>query len=346
MPKVGLASPTQLRVSTRMARRLPALADKLGFDGAALCRRHRIDPNVLDDRSARVPLERIAAAFEELLETSGHPSLGLELSQNAEPGAYHTPALVLLASNTLREGLARAFQFQRLWGDGQRFALAESAVLGCRGRGLGVSFRIPAVRRPGHGILEVCALAETMTAARNLTGRANEAALAVGLPSTTDSLSALRDFFGVEPELGVKVAFVVLSTDVADARLLHANSLYLSIFERQAAEEIEALPAEGDLLSSVRLEITRGLARGRFALGDCAESLGMSGRTLERRLSELGVPFQEVVESVRRELALRLLEEPRAIEEVALLLGYTERSSFHRACLGWFGKTPRAMRQG
>ncbi len=329
-----------------MAKRLPALAEKLGVDAEALCRRHQIDPATLEDRGARVPLENILAGFEDLLEATRHASLGLELSRHAEPGAYHTPALVLLASNTLREGLARAFEFQRLWGDGRRFALADPAALGRSEAGLAVTFRIPAARRPGHGVLEVCALAETMSAARALTGRMNEAALAVGLPSTTDSLEELGAFFGRPPELGVKTAFVVLSNELADTRLVHANALFLSVFERQAAEELATLPPENDLVASVRHEITRGFARGRFALADCADALATSPRTLERRLAELGVPYQELVESVRRELALRLLKEPRGIEEVALLLGYTERSSFHRACLRWFGKTPLELRRG
>ena len=105
------------------------------------------------------------------------------------------------------------------------------------------------------------------------------------------------------------------------------------------------MPPESDLVANVRSEIVRGLARGRFALGDCAEALGTSQRTLERRLAEHGTPYQELVDGVRRGLALRLLKDTRGIEEVALLLGYTERSSFHRACLRWFGKTPLELRR-
>ena len=66
----------------------------------------------------------------------------------------------------------------------------------------------------------------------------------------------------------------------------------------------------------------------------------MSPRTLERRLAAHGERHQDLVESVRRELAVRMLDESQGIEEVALLLGYTERSSFHRAFVRWFGKTP------
>jgi AraC-like DNA-binding protein len=241
--------------------------------------------------------------------------------------------------------LARAFGLQRLWGDGNRFALAEPHALGRGDAGLAVTFRIPSARRIGHGILEVCALAETMAGARALTGRSTEAALALGFPSVSDDVDELTRFFGVVPEIGVERAFVVLSDSLVNARLSSAHALFLSVFERQAREELASLPPEGDLLESVRSQISRGLVRGHFALSNVADALGMSTRTLERRLMEHGERYQELVESVRRDLASRLLDETRSVGEVATLLGYTERSSFHRAFVRWFGKTPAAFQQ-
>jgi AraC-like DNA-binding protein len=66
---------------------------------------------------------------------------------------------------------------------------------------------------------------------------------------------------------------------------------------------------------------------------------------VERRLAEQGERYQELVESVRRDLALRMLEESRGIDELAALLGYTERSSSHRAFVRWFGKTPATFQR-
>jgi len=208
-----------------------------------------------------------------------------------------------------------------------------------------VTFRIPGRRRIGHGILEVCALAETLAGARALTGRTTEAALAVGLPPVSDDIGELRHFFGCVPEIGAKRAFVILSNDLVDTRLSSAHALFRSVFERQAREELALLPAENDLLEQVRAQIHRGLVRGYFTLHSTADALGMSPRTLERRLTEHGESYQDLVESVRRERALQLLEEGRTIEETAALTGYTERSSFHRAFIRWFGRTPAAVQR-
>jgi AraC-like DNA-binding protein len=197
----------------------------------------------------------------------------------------------------------------------------------------------------GHGILEVCAMAETLLAARGLTGCADATPLAVGFPAVSDELASLTTFFGLSPALGVPRAFVCLPEQLAIRRLPHANALFLQIFERKAGEELSRLPPHDDFDAKLRAEITRQLARGKLALKDCADSLGMSARTLERRLSDRGTRYQELLDSVRKASALRWLKEGRAVEEVAVLLGYSERSSFHRACVRWFRKTPVELRQ-
>lgn len=326
-----------------MARRLPELASTLGQDPDALCRRHNLPPASLDDPHASVPLDAVVAGLEELLELTRHPSLGLLLAERARREVYHTPALILLASECLRAGLQRAFRYQRLWGDGDRFALQTASQLDRAGPGLAVSFAIPGPRRPGHAILEVCALAETAKAVRAVTLRNQETPLAVGLPSSSDDPVALEQYFGIQPALGVPRAFCLWSEEVMDLPLPTAHELFRGVFESQAQAELEALPAADDLLARVSSEIRRGLARGHFALADSARALGLSSRTLERRLVERGSRYRELVDGVRRDAARRLLAERRPIEEVAVLLGYAERASFHRACVRWFGKTPAQL---
>lgn len=335
-----------LEVSARMARRLLPLGTALGVDALALYRRHRVDVTRLEDPSGRLPLALVLDVLEELHAAARCPNLGLELARHATPDAYHAPGLLLLASNDLREGLARSFAFQRVWGDGERFALVEPGELGVEESGLGITFAIPTSRRLGHEVLEVCALAETLNAARMLAGCPDAVPLAYGLPSTSDDVPGLCAHFGQLPRLGVPRAFLVLSDAWASAPLPNANAMFFSIFEQQADAELARLPAALDLRARLRAEILRGLTRGQCQLPDCARALGLSERTLERRLAELGAAFRDEVDSVRREHASRLLRACASVEEAALLLGYSERASFHRACVRWFGKTPAQVRAG
>ncbi|MEL6914309.1 MAG: helix-turn-helix domain-containing protein [Pseudomonadota bacterium] len=87
------------------------------------------------------------------------------------------------------------------------------------------------------------------------------------------------------------------------------------------------------------------LAAGRPSAEAAAARLRLSKRTLQRRLLEVGAPFQEVLARERQRLAALYLAHPGLrIEEVSLLLGFHGPGSFYRAHLGWTGKTPRNLR--
>jgi len=76
-----------------------------------------------------------------------------------------------------------------------------------------------------------------------------------------------------------------------------------------------------------------------------ARQLGMSERTLHRRLAEDGASYQELLEEVRKAAASRYLDEsPLAISEIAYLLGYSEPAAFHRAFKRWYATTPEHFR--
>jgi AraC-like DNA-binding protein len=78
---------------------------------------------------------------------------------------------------------------------------------------------------------------------------------------------------------------------------------------------------------------------------DIALSLGMSKRTLARKLADEGLNFSEILEQLRRELAVRYLHDCKLhVSKIAWLLGFNEVSGFTHAFKRWTGKTPREMR--
>ena len=98
----------------------------------------------------------------------------------------------------------------------------------------------------------------------------------------------------------------------------------------------------------VRVEdaISSLLPHGRVVVDDVARSLGMSKRTLARRLSEEGSDFTEVLQQLRRYLAVRYLDDPKLhISKIAWQLGFTEVSAFTHAFKRWTGKAPSQMRR-
>ncbi len=105
-------------------------------------------------------------------------------------------------------------------------------------------------------------------------------------------------------------------------------------------------PPRDDHRARVRALLLEELPRGMTTKDEAARRLGLSPRTLTRRLTEQGVSFRELLEDVRQQLARAWLTDPSvAIHEVAYLLGYSEPSTFHRSFRRWTGETPTAWRR-
>lgn len=137
------------------------------------------------------------------------------------------------------------------------------------------------------------------------------------------------------------------------------------VFKRHLLEDAttHVMPLEmqvtcGDILRMARrrppttiLEATRAVVRTRIAepltdIEGTARLLGMSPRTLQRNLGEENFTFREVLEQVRMERALELLQDTTvSITEIAFSLGYDDATSFSRAFRRWAGYSPNHVRQ-
>jgi AraC-like DNA-binding protein len=125
-----------------------------------------------------------------------------------------------------------------------------------------------------------------------------------------------------------------------------ADRRLLPIIERHL-DELLATPDPDDAwLGKVRSAIATSVCDGHPGIPTVARRLGLSVRTLQRRLGEQGAVFKSLIEDVRRELALRYLADGRTrLTDVAFLVGYSELSAFGRAFKRWTGSTPLAVRQ-
>lgn len=109
--------------------------------------------------------------------------------------------------------------------------------------------------------------------------------------------------------------------------------------------EADLAQLDDSLPRRVQIRISRSLSEGVPTISDIAGHFGMSGRTLQRRLSERDETFQSLVDEARRQLAKRLLGETSySLAEVAFMTGFAEQSSFTRAFKRWAGQTPRSYR--
>jgi len=127
--------------------------------------------------------------------------------------------------------------------------------------------------------------------------------------------------------------------------LPHSNPALLRVLERHAdAHGPAEVPALPDRVAGVVRQL---LPQGDADIQRVAPRIGLSVRTLQRRLTEAGQPFQLIAEAERRRAAERHLANPAlTLVEVALMVGYADETAFHRAFQRWHGTSPSRWRRG
>ena len=115
----------------------------------------------------------------------------------------------------------------------------------------------------------------------------------------------------------------------------------LTILKAHARERLQSLPS-ADLPDRARAFIAEGLISGDYTLEHVAFRCGMSDRTLRRRLTEAGTSYRDLVDDVRKERALHLLEADQSISLIAQHLGFSDPTAFARAFRRWTGNAPHS----
>jgi AraC-like DNA-binding protein len=108
---------------------------------------------------------------------------------------------------------------------------------------------------------------------------------------------------------------------------------------------LDELQRRAGVVGSVRHLLLTRLMRG-MSLEDVAGELGMSVRTLRRRLTDRGTSYRQIVDDLRREMAIKYLRDTdMTVEDVAFTLGFNDAASFRRAFRRWTSATPQRFRQ-
>src|SRR5260370_10745061 len=151
----------------------------------------------------------------------------------------------------------------------------------------------------------------------------------------------LRRHFRCELRFDARHDVLVFDEDALALPMVDRNAQLLAVLlpglERAVAEDDH----EQTLADDVRIALSETMCGDRPALAKVAKSLGMSARTMQRRLGALGTTYQDVLDDVRQKAARKLLANTDlGIGDVAFLLGFEEVNSFMRAFHAWEGTTP------
>ena len=131
------------------------------------------------------------------------------------------------------------------------------------------------------------------------------------------------------------------SNETLSLPVIGADNRLLRVLESACRKIVGPTPRRKHIVHLAREHLVQNLAKGAASFGDIAQHLGMSSKTLERRLSQHGASYRELLDGIRSDLAKHYLENTDLrLQQIAYLLGYSESAPLARAFKRWTGSTP------
>ena len=199
--------------------------------------------------------------------------------------------------------------------------------------------------RPGAALANECALAAVVSMMRQATGvPISPRTVGFRHPAPADD-TPHREYFGCPVRFDAHVDGVTLDAEQLSRPTLLADD-GLSTYLLAQLDDLRAQAADRSLVAVVRGVVADTLADGQPSKSDIARRLGMSERTLHRRLADDGANFQTLVTEARRDAAESLLlSSGHSLADVAFLTGFGDQTAFSRAFKRWTGLTPAEYRR-
>jgi AraC-like DNA-binding protein len=171
--------------------------------------------------------------------------------------------------------------------------------------------------------------------------------LRVGWPQSrlaADDARAYAYWFGAAVE-ELPLPTVVFAPEDAERPFLTANHGMWKFFEPALRQRLADLQSHASIVERVRSALLEALPGVALSMQAVCRKLGLSTRTLQRRLQEEGTSFQQTLDALRNSLAHHYLRNSSMSgAEISFLLGFEDPNSFVRAFQTWTGSTPQTVR--
>jgi len=299
--------------------------------------------DLLVDASATDPEQRIPATLahrflSDAVERTNDPALGLKAGCAVSLGDGGALDYAMSSAATVREALAVAARFVPLVNDALTLQL-DSA----EGRAF---FRMDSrvVMPPAAEDFLVSAVYKN-----HMRVLANEAAdlecwFLHAKPSDTAEYE--RMFVPAALRFGSPACGFAFRHDFLDTPLAKADPKLHDVLKKHAEMLLSEIPTASSVTDTVRNRLIRELPQGNANATHVAQQLHMSQRTLERKLASEGTTFKQLLDEMRRRLALEYVSTRNfGLSEIAFLLGFSQQAAFHRAFKRWTSQTPLEYRR-
>jgi AraC-like DNA-binding protein len=307
----------------------------------AMYRATDLTPEIVADNDARITPAQFCVAWAELVRLTNDPTIALRMAAAIPPGAFGIVEYLCRTAPTLEAALRQWVRYLNL--------LDDAVEIGLVVEGDAAYLRVLAESEaPAPASHELC-FALVHHHARTLSAepfRPLAVDLAHPVPGgDTKNVKAYEAWFDAPVRFGAKETQLVIPKGALDAKLVTADATLFGILAR-AADELQSKTASDAVLTAqVKRALQKALRDGETEIEPVAKRLGLSARSLQRRLKDEGTSFQAVREDTRRDLARHYLDLDLSISEISFLLGFSEPSAFFRAFKRWTGTTPIESRK-
>ena len=314
------------------------VASHLGLNPQPLLAKLGLNRRLLGDSESRISLKAAITLLEESARVTSCNSFGLRMAESRQLAHFGVVSLLLSHQATLREALLVLTQYQHLLNESLAIHIEDAGKLAILREEVITDGSIE--KRQGTE-LAIGVLFRLCTA---LLGQHWHPVSVSFTHSAPEDLSVHQRLFRCKIEFDAEFnGIACLAADID-----RPNPMADPGMARNAVRLVETLPTAGppSVVLEVRKAIYVGLPMGRATIEQVALALGMNVRTLQRRLDDTAHSFSALIDEVRRELALRYMENSQyQLGRVAELLGYSMLSSFTRWFKAQFGMTPERWRE-
>ncbi len=323
----------RLRISRTWAQRF---ADHK-IDVPALLRRAGLPPGLFLQEKIYVTTSEVFALWRSVGEVSSDPGIGLKLGAEQRLERSHPAAIAVICSRTFGDALQRLGLYKKL-------TCPEEIRVRRQAQEAAVEFFYLEATEPQPDMLVDMVLSWILSIGRRGTDGQVEP-LRLELTRAAQHRELFESHFGCRVRFKAGRNALVFHNSDLDHPFVTHNAELLAVLGTQLDSELKAQAKSMNVGGQVKDALRRSLAGKRPTLKDVARELGMGERTLQRRLTDAGFTFQQIVEDSRRELAHHYLKQSAVeLNETAFLLGYEDANSFFRAFQGWEGTSPGEWR--
>ena len=322
-----------------LARLACARARTAGIALAPLLREANLTVPQIDDSRLRLAARDQIHLVNLIADALPDDLLGVHLAEDCDLREMGLLYYVLASSETVPEALRRAVRYAVLANEG---VLHQCVV----GRQIRMTFRYVGVSRHLDRHQSEFWMVLMTRVLRQLTGLRVSARRVRLVHMREKTPAEFASFFGRDVRFGAAVDEISFADSIGSARVISAdpylNKLLVGYYEDALSRR---RVGRGSFRALVENAIVPLLPHAEVRIDEVARRLGLSQRTLARRLKEEGLTFSALLARLRHDLADRYLADgDSSISQIAWLLGYQEVSAFSKAYKRWTGKAPREAR--